>query len=356
MRLSSISYLTRQGWKNMVNNRLMTVASVGILTACLFITGAAVLLGLNVNNFATYLAGQNEIIVYLKDGIEQPADGTAADSTAADSTAADSTAVDSTAADSAAADGTAADSAAADGTAADTQLVPVDIDAAVAVIEGIDNVESYTYVSKDEALKEAIDWMGNYASLLEGYQEDNPMPASFRITVKNLEELDDTVAQLETIQGVEYVKSPSDMAQILVTLKKAVNWVALGLVTVLGLVCVVVIANTIRLTVFARRKEINIMKYVGATNAFIRWPFFVEGMTSGLVAGLLAFGLISLGYTELVKYMTTRTDTFTWLNNVFYTILPYSALRSRMLLAFVGVGVVLGGIGTAGSVRKYLKV
>lgn len=352
MRFSSLSYLTRQGWKNMVNNRMMTVASVGILAACLFITGAAVLLGLNISNFATYLAGQNEIVVYLKDGVERPAGESSAEDATAGETTEEAAAETESAPESTEADAESSEAVSTE----ETELVPVDIDAAVAIIESIDNVESYVYVSKDEALTEAMGWMGNYSDLLEGYREDNPMPASFRITVKDLEQLNSTVSRLEKIEGLDYINSPNSMAQILVTLKKAVAWVAAGLVAVLSVVCIVVIGNTIRLTVFARRKEINIMKYVGATNAFIRWPFFVEGMTSGLLAGLLSFGLLSLGYTQLVNYVLTHAEGFAWLNNVFYSILPYSTLYRPMLLVFLGVGVVLGGLGTAGSVRKYLKV
>lgn len=347
MRFSSLAYLTRQGWKNMINNRLMTVGSIGILTACLFITGAAVLLGMNVNSFAEYLAGQNEVVLFLQDG--QPAQPAATEGEGTQG-----------------AEGTEGTEGAegaegTEGAAADTQqpaaLAPLDIDAIVAALEGIDNIESYTYVSKDEALNEAIDWMEKYANLLEGYREDNPMPASFRITIHDLEQLQQTVEQLQTIPGVEYIKSPNDMAQILVNIKRAVNWTALGLVTVLGLVCIVVIGNTIRLTVFARRREISIMKYVGATNAFIRWPFFVEGMTSGLVAGLFAFGLLSLGYTQLVAYLTGGgLSNFSLLNNIFFSMLPYDALRNYMLAAFLALGLVLGGIGTADSVRKYLRV
>ena len=340
MRLSSLAYLTRQGWKNMINNRMMTVASIGILTACLFITGAAVLLGINVNNFAGYLAGQNEVVVYLLDGVENPAGAVQTLPAEGEAPAEGETPVEGEPAPEQPA----------------PQLVAVDITAAVAVLESIENIESYTYVSKDEALTEAIGWMGNYADLLEGYRDDNPMPASFRITVKDLEQLEDTVTALQTIEGVEYIKAPNDMAQILVTLKSAVNWIALGLVAVLGLVCIVVIGNTIRLTVFARRREINIMKYVGATNAFIRWPFFVEGMTNGLLAGLLAFALISLGYTQLVEYLTAGDIGINWLNNIFFTIVPYQTLRKPMLITFVCIGVVLGGIGTSGSVRKYLRV
>lgn len=354
MRLSSLFYLTRQGWKNMINNRMMTVASIGILTACLFITGAAVLLGLNVNNFAGYLAGQNEVVVYLLDGVEKPVETLPETPAEGESTGGEP--AEGEAAGEETAGGETAEGGEPVQTLPATQLVPVDINAAVAVLESIDNIESYTYVSKDEALTEAIGWMGNYADLLEGYRSDNPMPASFRITVKDLDALEETVRALQTIEGVEYIKAPNEMAQILVSLKNAANWVALGLVTVLGLVCAIVIGNTIRLTVFARRREINIMKYVGATNAFIRWPFFVEGVTSGLLAALLGFGLLSFGYIKLVEYITSGEVVVGWLNNLFFSLLPYETIRLPMLIAFVCVGVVLGGIGTAGSVRKYLKV
>ncbi len=368
MRLSSLFYLTRQGWKNMINNRMMTVASIGILTACLFITGAAVLLGLNVNSFAGYLAGQNEIVVYLQDTV-----GTQADAPDAESDPQGISPVEGEAAGGEAAAGEDPEAQTAGGEAAEGESEAVqegageeaipeapaqpafDINEAVAILESIDNVESYTYVSKDEALTEAIGWMGDYADLLEGYRDDNPMPASFRVTVYDLNQLEDTVAQLETIQGVEYINSPSSMAQILVSIKTAVNWLALGLVAVLGLVCIVVIGNTIRLTVFARRREINIMKYVGATNAFIRWPFFVEGMTSGLLAGLLAFGLLSLGYTQLVELLAGGTG-FAWLNNLFFSLIDYEVLQAPMLIAFLAVGMLLGSMGTAGSVKKYLRV
>ncbi|MBQ8610205.1 MAG: permease-like cell division protein FtsX [Oscillospiraceae bacterium] len=353
MRISSLFYLTRQGWKNMINNRMMTVASIGILTACLFITGAAVLLGLNVNSFAGYLAGQNEVVVYLLDGIEVPAESPEQPPVEGETTEGEP-------AEGETVEGEPVEGEAAEGESAETQpaiqFVPVDINAAVAVLESISNIESYTYVSKDDALTEAIGWMGNYADLLEGYRSDNPMPASFRITVKDLNALDETVRALQAIEGVEYIKAPNEMAQILVTLKNAVNWIALGLVAVLGLVCMVVIGNTIRLTVFARRREINIMKYVGATNAFIRWPFFVEGVTSGLLAALLSFGLLSFGYIQLVEYITSGEVGGSWLNNLFFSLLPYADIRVPMLVAFVAVGVVLGGLGTAGSVRKYLRV
>ena len=348
MKYSSIAYLTKQGWKNMLHNRLMTLASVGILAACLFITGCTALLGVNINRFTTYLAGQNEVVVYLLDDLAGK-NGPAEPDTAAESAAEDVSEEDPFAA--------AEELPAEELPAEDGQTsTAVNIEAAVAVIEGIDNVESYVYVSPEEALEEAIGWMEGYADLLEGYREDNPMPASFRIRLKDLSQLETTVKQLQRIKGVEYIKSPNDMADIMVTLQNAVKWIAVGLVAILSFVCIVVVSNTIRLTVFARRREINIMKYVGATNTFIRFPFFVEGMTSGLLAGLLAFAAISVGYIQLLEYLATHPGNFTWLNNALFSVAKYETVRVPLLISFMIAGVILGGLGTAGSVRKYLKV
>ena len=345
MKYSSIAYLTKQGWKNMLHNRLMTLASIGILAACLFITGCTALLGVNINRFTTYLAGQNEVVVYLLDDLEGEETAEAADVSAEEPLAEEEMPEEDPSAETAEFP-----------TDEGPSRQPVNIEAAVEVIESIDNVDSYVYVSPEEALEEAIGWMESYAELLEGYREDNPMPASFRIRLKDLSQLEPTVKQLRKIEGVEYIKSPSDMADIMVTLQSAVRWVAVGLVAVLSFVCIVVVSNTIRLTVFARRREINIMKYVGATNMFIRFPFFVEGMTSGLLAGLLAFAAVSFGYVQMLEYLSVHPGNFTWIHNAMFSIAGYETVRAPLLVTFLLAGVILGGLGTAGSVRKYLRV
>ena len=141
---------------------------------------------------------------------------------------------------------------------------------------------------------------------------------------------------------------------LVVNIHKAVTVVSVGLVVVLGFVSIVVISNTIRLTVFARRKEINIMKYVGATNGFIRLPFFVEGVTVGLIAGAIATVVVLGGYQLLLIY-AVKLPGF-WGTLLAGTLLPLADVWYLVLGGFVLFGVLIGSIGTASSIRKYLKV
>ena len=216
MKWSSFKYLTKQGLHSMVQNRLMTLASVGVLTACLIITGVAVLLSVNVNSFVDYLSDQNEFEVYLNDGYEQAS-----------------------------------------------------IDAFVQNVSALENVAETEYISKSQAVEEMQAWMGEDGDLLSSYAgEDNaanPLPASVRVRVEDLTALSQTVESVKTLGGdmIYEVQSPTELSSVLVGMKRAVTYVGWGLVAVLGVVSVVVISNTIRLTVFARRKEINIMKFVG---------------------------------------------------------------------------------------------
>ena len=150
------------------------------------------------------------------------------------------------------------------------------------------------------------------------------------------------------------VNSPSELSSTLVNLKRIVNYIGWGLVAVLGVVSVVVISNTIRLTVFARRKEINIMKFVGATNAFIRLPFFVEGMTVGAISGVLATVVVGGAYYGLEQALLQPEAL--WLNEFTKCMWPFMDIIWPLLGGFVLFGVAIGGVGCASSIRKHLKV
>ena len=165
MKGSGFFYLTRQGLSNLRRNKLMSFASIGVLTACLVITGIAALLSINVNNFVDYLGAQNKVIVYLQlDADQQTLDETAR------------------------------------------------------VIRSVDNILDYTYVSKEEALEETKSWIaeyddGAYANALDGYEgENNPLYASYRVTIDDLTKIDQTVAELEQMPGVDFVDSPGELA------------------------------------------------------------------------------------------------------------------------------------------------
>ena len=307
MKWSSFKYLTKQGLHSMVQNRLMTLASVGVLTACLIITGVAVLLSVNVNSFVDYLSDQNEFEVYLNDGYEQAS-----------------------------------------------------IDAFVQNVSALENVAETEYISKSQAVEEMQAWMGEDGDLLSSYAgEDNaanPLPASVRVRVEDLTALSQTVESVKALGGdmIYEVQSPTELSSVLVGMKRAVTYVGWGLVAVLGVVSVVVISNTIRLTVFARRKEINIMKFVGATNAFIRLPFFVEGMTVGAISGIVSTLVVGGVYYGLLQWLDQPSAS--WLGEFTRCMHPMSEVIWPMLGGFVLFGVFIGGVGCATSIRKHLKV
>lgn len=301
MNYSSFKYLVKQGWRSMRANKLMTLASVGVLTACLVITGVASLLTANVNSFVNKLNDQNVIIIYLYDDI------------------------------------TDAEKAALTATFTEENFIT-----------------GYTYVSKDEALQEMIENMEDYEELFSGYSgEKNMLPASYRISLTMLEHQPEVIARYENAAGVEKVSSSTKVVNALITLRNVVNFAGWGLVAALGLVSIVVISNTIRLTVFARRKEINIMKYVGATNSFIRMPFLVEGVTVGLIAALLSFAVVFGAYAALVE-LTAQSGT--WINDMFFSFIPYRQVWYWLLGIFCVSGVTIGGLGSTASMRKHLKV
>lgn len=302
MNWSSFKYLAHQGLHSMVKNRLMSVASIGVLTVCLLITGVAGLFTLNVGSLMDYLGSQNETVVYLKEDLTE--EGLAA------------------------------------------------VDSALRSISGLREV---TYVSKEEVLERMKESMGDSAYLFDVFEgSENPFLANYRVVLDDVSDLPEIQPQLEAIEGVESVGAPMQLSQMFTSVHQGVSAVCVVLVAVLGFVSVVVISNTIRLTVFARRKEINIMKYVGATNGFIRLPFFVEGITVGLIAGLISTALVLGGYQLLLIY-AVKLPGF-WGTLLGGTLLPLDKVWYLVLGGFLAFGMLIGSIGTASSIRKYLKV
>lgn len=301
MKWSSFRYLTKQGLHNLRANRLMSLASIGVLTACLLLTGIAGLFSANVNSLVEYLGDQNETVVYLDQSLS------------------------------------------------DEQLASVD-----QTLRSMPGLAAVTYVSQEEVLETYKGYMSEYADLFNDFEEDNPFHANYRVVLEDLNQLDEMIAQLEQIDGVYSVSAPTQLSSVFLTIQRAVTYAGWALVAVLALVSVVVISNTIRLTVFARRKEINIMKYVGATNGFIRWPFFVEGTSVGLISGLLAAGLVIGAYALVVNKVGAMSGF--WGPILGSCLLSVGQVWPIVLGAFLIFGVIIGSIGTATSIRKYLEV
>ena len=302
MRWSSFKYLFRQGLHSMLANRMMTLASLGVLLVCMLLTGFTGLLSANVNSLMEWLGGENEMVVML------------------------------------------------DRSATDTEY-----EVTGAQIRSIDGVAEAIYTSKQEALDQLSGDMGEYAYLFnELAGEENPLYAQYTVRVSDPARMEEIANEIRSLDCVEMVNSPDGLVKTFLNVQKWVQIISWGLVTVLGVVSAVVISNTIRLTVFARRKEINIMKFVGATNSFIRMPFFVEGMTVGVVAGLLASGLVLGGYHLVLQKAAAYFAG--WEEVVTAVLLPVQAVGPWVTGGFVVFGLVLGGIGTITSMRRYLDV
>ena len=301
MRASSMRYLMRNGFKNLWNNRLMTIASVGTLVACLLIVGVAVLFSLNVDNMVEYVGEQNELVVFMETDTS------------------------------------------------DEDLKTMET--ALSKTEGLGDV---TYVSSSEAMQSIVDkYLDGDAGLLEG-MDDGFMPASFRCRITDPERAIELTAESKAMDHVSNVEAPTEITESLVKMRKMINIFGGAIIAALVIVSLVIITNTIRASVFTRRREINIMKYVGATNSFIRIPFVVEGIVLGLLSALIAFGIVWGGYNFFLDVI--RMESTSLMASVLSQVMPFSELATRVLAYFLLSGVSVGCIGSVFSMRGYLKV
>lgn len=295
MKGTSLKYLTHEGFRNVWVNRLMSLASVTVLMACLIIMGAGIMIYFNINNVVDKVQSQNVVMVYV------------------------------------------ADDASEDET---TQIGTS--------LEGISNVESCEFVPKEVAFQEQIQSMGGDAALFEGFDEI-PLPDAYKVTVKDLSQFENTVSQIKQINKVDSVRENSDLASKLLSLRHAVSIVSVGLVVMLFLVALFIISNTIRITMFSRKLEISIMKAVGATNWFIRWPFMIEGMILGTISGVVSLGVL-WGLYAVAEKVFAQT-----LSLIGFSLVPFSEYWWQILLVFVAIGLFTGGFGSLVSMAKYLK-
>ena len=302
MKWSSFKYLVRQGIHSLGTHSMMTFASIGVLTVCLVLTGIAYLFSVNVDSLIDYLGSQNETVVYLNPDLNE-------EQTAA-------------------------------------------VDTAIRSISGVSGVE---YVSKEDVLSTYKGYMSEqYADLWDAFDNDNPFKANYRVTVKDLDDIQRISDKLSAIEGVDSVSAPLAMSNVFVQVQDVVTFAGYGLVAVLAVVAVVVISNTIRITVFARRREINIMKYVGATNGFIRLPFFVEGMAAGLISAFIASVIVLGGYWVLTYY-SDLVPGF-WRSLLSESVVPVTDVWYKVVPAFAAFSVLMGGVGSLVSIRKHLDV
>ena len=369
MKFSSMRYLAGEGVKNAWVNRLMTIASVGVLVACMVIIGLAILISENVNKAVGNLEQQNVVMAYMKDynwalyGGGSDADtSSGTDSSASD--ASQDTASDSEEAEA----GTSAESSegseSTESTTDDTDkadengIKPSDYvihndDEAKALcdeIAKIDNVAAVEYITSEEGLESVkesmIEGQESYFTFLDD-EYGNPMSGAAKITMTDMSKFDDTIDKIMELDGVDTIQSQSDLADKIAAIKRGVGIAGFWIIAILMVISLVIVSNTIRVTMYNRKLEISIMKAVGATDSFVRIPFVVEGMLIGLVSALLAEGLLYFCYrvaTETIIATLGTTD-----------IVYYSDVAWWLLLVFIGIGIFAGVLGSVIMISKYLR-
>jgi len=291
--MNRIFYLFREGCRNAWQNRLMALASVGVLVCCLLLTGFSYLLFVNVEQMFQNAYEQNVMAVYL-----------------------------------------------------DAEQTDEDILRVRGELENMSNVHAIEFLSKENFLAQYGDaLLDNTMESFEG--ENNPLPDTFIVSMVDLALFEDTLAEIEAIDGVEEVSYDAGTAATLAKVRRVVLLVGGSIIVVLLAVSLFIIVNTIKLTVYNRRLEIYIMKSVGATDGFIRFPFVVEGVLLGLIAGGIGYGLIALLYRTLVNNFT--------FDSPLLALVPFSNEWVPLLVGFLVGGVLVGACGSAISMNKYLK-
>lgn len=295
MKGSSLGYLTREGFRNVWVNKMMSIASVAVLMACLLIIGVGAMAYFNINSLLDIVEAQNIVMVYVSDEAD------------------------------------------------DVKTSELRLS-----LENMDNIASCEFVPKEDAFQRQVELMGGDSALFEGFKT-SPLPDAFKVTVKDLSRFKETVSEIEKLDGVYNVRENSDLANKLVTVRRAVTIVSAGLVSMLFLVALFIISNTIRITMFSRKLEINIMKAVGATNSFIRWPFMVEGVLLGIISAGVSV-LLLWGLYELIIYAFSSVITM-----LGFSFVPFLSYVWYIFGAFLAIGIITGSFGSMVSMNRYLK-
>jgi cell division transport system permease protein len=304
MKIRSIKYILKEGFLNAYRNKMMSLASISIISAALVLFGIFYLILINLNHNLDALSKQPQMEAFCLPELT------------------------------------------------DDQVNSVEYE-----IKSNSDVGSYKKVSKKEAfekLKKYLETdkdMKDGSNVLEGYDE-SIMNVSFVVTLKNPQNSSRVANQLRSLAGIETVRYSQETIDMITYTSNWIKLVSGVLITILQVISLFIISNTIKLTVFARRKEINIMKYIGATDWFIRWPFIFEGVIIGIIGALIAFFLVAYIYNLLEPRVTKNLVTF---GNEF-AIMGFRSIWARLISFYCIISVLIGSLGSVISVRKHLKV
>ncbi len=301
MKLSGIKYLVEQGVDNVWKNRMMAFASFCVLLVSLLLVGLSILLYYNVNSIIGGIESKNEVIVYINDDTS------------------------------------------------DEEMTQIGI-----ALSNMENVAEVSFYSKEEAFESLKGTMAEYEVLFESLGDDNPLVDAYRLKVEDISEITQTIALIEQLDHIYSIRAPYDFVNILVQLRTILTWVMGAIILAMIIVSMVIISNTTKASVFARREEIQIMKYVGATDAFIRLPFFVEGMVTGFLAGCSALVITWLVYDSIVGILQNQVALLSIIG--MGSIIQFEQIYLEVTLAYVCGGALIGAIGSVICTKRHIDV
>ncbi len=295
--LQAFKYYISQAFSSVFRNKLMVLISVSTLVFCMLLLGLAIAFGVNLGYISNQLESQFEIHAFV-----------------------------------------------------DLEYTEDEARALEPSVKSISGIADAKFSTKEEAL-ENLKEMLDYSDALAGLDEDNPLQFSYKITLKNIREASNVESALMQISGIESVSNRTDILNGISSFTSIARNVSIFGMIIFAFIAIFIISNTIKLTLMARKKEIEIMKSVGATNAFIRSPFIIEGGIVGLIGGIISFIPAYFGYKGVIDWWTGWSGSFGMFN-----LTPLSELSSVFLSVFIIAGIIIGAIGSMLSVRKYLEI
>jgi len=296
MKINNLWYLFKEGIRSIFLHGLMSFASVCVTVACLIIVGSFSILMYNLNIMVEELNSTNEVLCYV-----------------------------------------------------DAQLSDAEAKSVGTKINMIDNIQQADFIPREKALEDFIAEHGEEGAKFQAV-DPTDLRHRFRVVLEDNTKMADTVAVLEQIPGVVYIDAEYELAEGFSTISQVLQFISIGIIAVLLAVSLLIISNTVKLSVYDRRDEIAIMKMVGATNGFIKMPFVVEGYFLGSIGAMVAFGLEWVLYDAMVLKIA-QVDALGLFNFV-----PFVDLLVPMIVTFSAAGLFVGIFGSVASIRKFLNV
>ena len=287
-------FFLKEGLSNLRVNGFMSFAAISIIALCILIVGSFGLTAININKEIVSIRNDSQIMVFIHEDHEDKS---------------------------------------------------VEIEKEIEKITDISEIE---FVSKEKALDDYKLSLGDDAIALEGLENDNPLRDGFTLHLSTLDNIDSVTDKLSSITGIDKVSSQNETFKALSSVEKGFNVVALVLLIALGSISIFIISNTVKLAMFARRSEISIMKMIGATDGFIRWPFVAEGLVLGVVGAIMAFFLQWFFYNEFAIVINQYIG--------FVELIEFMDIAKYTLVAFLCSGILIGVSGSTLTIRKFLDV